>query len=378
MTARQSVQLHVVPMESPGDVSGLDALLDATIDAGDIVAIIGKTEGTGLHNDPGRETADIAIRSALAARLGISAEQVGERVSLVLSGGTPGVLTPHIAVVSVRQVERRPGERPPEDGRLVVGTARSRLIPPEHIGRLPQIDAVAGAVREAVRAAGLTDPGDVHLVLVKAPSLTEASVADIVARGLDPVTTDLGIGPAGGICYANDASALGVAVALGEIDGTALREEDIRTDFSLFSDVAMTSAAGERDHAEVIVFGNSTQAAGALRIGHAPMDDIIDLGAVNRALTGAGLRPDPDTGELDHGRIAYLLAKMIIPGSGRLRGGRLTLADDPHGYHVAKAMGAYLLASATGHTASFVSGGEHNSHQGPPDGNPLAAIVRAD
>lgn len=378
MTARPAVQLHVVRMESPGDVSGLDALLDATIDAGDIVAIIGKTEGTGLHHDPGRETADVAIRSALAARLGIPAEQVGERVSLVLSGGTPGVLTPHIAVVSVRRVEPPAGQRPPEDGRLVVGTAHSRPVPPEHIGRLPQVDAVAGAVRTAVRAAGLTDPADVHLVLVKAPSLTEASVADVVARGLVPVTTDLGIGPDGGICYANDASALGVAVALGEIDGTALREEDIRTDFSLFSEVAMTSAAGERDHAEVIVFGNSPRAAGALRIGHAPMGDIIDLGAVNRALTGAGLRPHPETGEPDHGRIAYLLAKMIIPGSGRLRGGRLTLADDPHGYHVAKAMGGYLLAAATGQTASFVSGGEHNSHQGPPDGNPLAAIVRVD
>lgn len=377
-TIRQSAQLHVVPMESPGDVSGLETLLDSTIDPGEIVAIIGKTEGTGLGNDPGREAADTAIRSALAARLDISTEDVSDRVSLVLSGGTPGVLSPHIAVVSVRQVDLPAGEGSSEDGRLVVGTAHSRPILPEHVGRLPHVNAVVGAVREAVQAAGLSHPGDVHLVLVKAPSLTEASIADAARRGRDTVTTDLGIGPDGGICYANDASALGVAAALGEIDGSTLRDEDIRGDFSLFSNVAMTSAAGERDHAEVIVFGNSPHAVGALRIGHAPMNDIIDLGAVHRALADAGLQPHPKTGEFDHDRIAYLLAKMIIPGSRQLRGNRLTLADDPHGYHVAKAMGGYLLASATGHSTSFVSGGEHNSHQGPPGGNPLAAIVRVD
>ena len=378
MTVRQSVDLHVVRMESPGDVSGLEALLDSTLDARDVVAIVGKTEGTGLHDDPGREIAGTAIRSALAARLGIAAEQVGDRVVLVLSGGTPGVMSPHFAVVSVRHIDLPGGEMPSVDGRLVVGTAHSRPIPPEHVGRLPQVDAVADAVREAVRAAGLTDPGDVHLVLVKAPSLTEESIADAARRGRDSVTTDLGIGPDGGICYANDASALGVAAALGEIDRTALREEDIRRDFSLFSNVAMTSAAGERGDAEVIVFGNSPDAAGALRVGHAPMRDIIDLGAVDRVLADAGLSPDGESGAFDPGRIVYLMAKMIIPGSDRLRGGRLTLADDPHGYHVAKAMGGHLLAAATGHTASFVSGGEHNSHQGPPDGNPLAAIVRVD
>ncbi len=374
----QSVQLHVVPMDSPGDVSGLEALLDSVIDPGTVVAIIGKTEGTGLGNDPGREAADTAIRSALATRLGISAEDVGDRVGLVLSGGTPGVLSPHIAVVSVRQVELPAGQGPSGDGRLVIGTAHSRPILPEHVGRLPHVNAVAQAVREAVRAAGLADPGDVHLVLVKAPALTEASIAGAARRGRDTVTTDLGIGPDGGMCYANDASALGVAAALGEIDGPALRDEDIRRDFSLFSNVAMTSAAGERDHAEVIVFGNGPHGAGALRIGHAPMTDIIDLGAVNRALANAGLRPHPKTGEFDHDRIAYLLAKMIIPGSRQLRGNRLTLADDAHGYHVAKAMGGYLLASVTGHTTSFVSGGEHNSHQGPPGGSPLAAIVAVD
>jgi cyanuric acid amidohydrolase len=363
-------------MNSPGDVSGLEALLDSAVDPADVVAVIGKTEGTGLGHDPGRAAADTAISSVLAARLGIAPEDVGDRVSLVLSGGTPGVLSPHIAVVSARRADLPAGTGPSGDGRLAVGIARSRPILPEHIGRLPHVHAVADAVGAAVAAAGLPRPDDVHLVLVKAPALTEAALADAARRGRDTVTSDLGIGPNGGMCYANDASALGVACALGEIDGAALRDEHIRADFGLFSSVAMTSAAGERDHAEVIVFGNSPHAVGPLRIGHAPMKDILDLDAVHRALADAGLRARPRTGEFDRDQIVYLLAKMIIPGSRRLRGNRLTLADDPHGFHVAKAMGGYLLACTTGQTTSFASGGEHNSHQGPPDGNPLAAIVR--
>ena len=67
---------------------------------------------------------------------------------------------------------------------------------------------------------------------------------------------------------------------------------------------------------------------------------------------------------------------MIMPATSELDGRRITLLDDHVGYHVAKAMGGFLLASTTGRTEVFVSGGEQNSHQGPPDGNPLAVIVR--
>lgn len=378
MTISQAVQLDVLLMEHPRDVSGLEALLRESVDAHDIVAVVGKIEGTGLGDDPDREAADEAIRAALAEHLDVPIGTVADRVCLVLSGGTPGVLSPHIAVVSVRRVETSDALDECGAGRLVVGTAHSAQIRPEDVGRLAHVDAVADAVRKALEDAGLTDPSDVHLVLVKAPSLSNASLADAARRGADTVTTDLGIGPTGAICYANDASALGVATALGEVDRSTLRDNDIRRDFSLFSAVAMTSSGGEKTHAEVLVFGNRRDAAGSLRIGHAPMRDIIDADAVARALTTAGLQPDPGTGEIDGDRIAYLFAKMIIPASDRLRGARITLADDPLGYHVAKAMGGYLLASTTGHTACFVSGGEHNSHQGPKDGNPLAAIVRVD
>jgi cyanuric acid amidohydrolase len=43
---------------------------------------------------------------------------------------------------------------------------------------------------------------------------------------------------------------------------------------------------------------------------------------------------------------------------------------------LAKAVGGTLVASVTGDPRVMVSGGEQNSHQGPPDGSPVAAVVR--
>ncbi|WP_174844421.1 ring-opening amidohydrolase [Cryobacterium sp. Sr8] len=70
-------------------------------------------------------------------------------------------------------------------------------------------------------------------------------------------------------------------------------------------------------------------------------------------------------------------AEVLLPEKAELDGRRITMLDDPVGYHVVKAVGGFLLASTTGHTEVFVSGGERNSHQGPPGGNPLELIVRA-
>ena len=384
MSNVQQVEVSVLPMERPSDVSALRALLADEVDARDVIAVIGKSEGTGLGRDQGRETADAAIRDVFARSLGIEPEVVADRISIVLSGGTPGVLTPHVAVVSRRWVpddstsgEEQAGERcsGEDHKRLVVGAAHSRDILPEDVGRMAHIRTVADAVRQAMNDAGVSDPGDVHLVLVKAPSLTPEGIAAARERGHDTVTSDLGIGPEGAICFSNDASALGVAAALGEVDEAALRDDVVRRDWSLYSEVAMTSSGGEKTHAEVLLLANAERAAGSLRIGHRPMTDILDQAAVDGALVNAGL-PGPSPSATSADQIVYLLAKMIIPGSPRLRGGRITLQDDPQGYHVAKAMGGYLLAATTGHTTCFVSGGERNSHQGPPEGNPLAAIVR--
>lgn len=369
MTARVRVDLSVCVMRTPEDVSAIADLFDrGSVRADEVVAVVGKTEGTGLAGDPVRERADTAVRTLLADRIGIGLEEVADRVSFVLSGGSPGVITPHVTLISRRLCD----DPPPGEKRLVVGLARSAPIRPEDVGRMTHVHTVAGAVSTAVRDAGL-EPADVHLVLVKAPALTEASIADANDRGVDTVTTDVSLGPDGGMCWSNDASALGVALALGEVPPERLHQDVIRRDWTVYSDVAMTSAGGEKTHAEVVVLGNGAHGRGSLRIGHRSMRDILDGEAVYAALASARGEGAPNDGAAD---VVYALGKAVLPARPEVRGQPITLHRDPESHHVAKAMGGHLIASRLGRTAVFVSGGEHNSHQGPPDGNPLAVVVR--
>src|SRR5712691_12060932 len=137
----QRVELFVCPMATPADTTGLQRLADeGKIKPSSLVALVGKTEGTGFHDDWGRVLADIALRGWTAGFLGIPVEQVADRVTFVLSGGCPGVITPHIVAVT------RSWDEVPDDAvgggaekRLVVGIAGSEPILPEEVGRMGMI-----------------------------------------------------------------------------------------------------------------------------------------------------------------------------------------------------------------------------------------------
>jgi len=194
------------------------------------------------------------------------------------------------------------------------------------------------------------------------------------------VSHDLTFGPEGAGVYANDAAALGVALALGEVPESSLSDEVVRRDWDLYSEVAMTSSGGEKRHGEVVVFGNSTASGSSIRIGHAVTKDFIDAEGVRSALRSAGLHFKdglPDEADLAR-RLVHVFAKSVIPGSDQIRGQRITLLDDTDAYQIGKALGGMLVASVTGRTTNYVSGGERNSHQGPPGGNIVAAVVRTE
>ena len=379
----QRVELFVCPMATPADTSRLQQLADSgKINPDTLVALVGKTEGTGAHDDWGRVWADVVLREWTGKFLGIPASEVAKQVIFVLSGGCPGVITPHIAAVTREWVEVPDSEASQDiqrDKRLVVGRAGSEPMPPEEVGRMGQIRKVAEATHRAMADAGLTDPKDVHLVMVKVPGLTTASIKDAESRGKTVVSHDLTFGPEGAGVYANDAAALGVAMALGEVLESSLSDGVVRRNWDLYSEVAMTSSGGEKRHGEVVVFGNSSTSRSHLRIGHAITRDFIDAEGVRNALRSAGLHfkeglPD----EADLSRLVHVFAKSVIPGSDQIRGQRITLLDDADAYQIGKALGGMLVASVTGRTTNYVSGGERNSHQGPPGGNIVAAVVRAD
>jgi cyanuric acid amidohydrolase len=372
----QRVGMFVCPSASPADVSGLQALAEqGKIKPETLVALVGKTDGTGFHDDWGRVWADAALREWTAKFLGVPKDDVAKHVIFVLSGGCPGVITPHIAAVTREWVEGQPGK----EKRLAVGRAGSDAIAPEEVGRMGMIRKVASATHEAMKDAAIEDPKDVHLVMVKVPGLTVASVADAESRGHTVVSHDLTFGPEGAGAYANDGAALGVAMALGEVPESKLSDEVVRRDWDLYSEVAMTSSGGEKRHGEVVVFGNSSASISSLVIGHAVTSDFIDAQGVRNALRSAGVKFNgglPDEKDLD--RLVHLFAKSVIPGTDKIRGQHITLLDDHNAYQIGKALGGMLIASVTGRTTNYVSGGERNSHQGPPGGNIVAAVVRAD
>lgn len=359
--------VHKIAMAAPNDVSELAALIAAgTVDPKTIVALIGKTEGNGGANDFTRGYATLSYQLLLAPMLGLSPEEVGRRVAFVWSGGTEGVLSPHATVFTREDGGPVSGEK-----RLALGVAMTRDIRPEEVGTMAQVREVAGAVRRARDEAGIVDPADVHYVQVKGPLLTPASIADADRRGATPVTRD----PNGSKPYARGATALGVALALGEVAEDALDDAAIARRFDLFTRVASTSAGGELTASEVLLFGNAPGAGGDYRIGHGVLRDAIDAEGVRAALEDAGLPAGP-LDEAARGRIAAVFAKAEASPTGRIRGRRNTMlsdADINYERHARAALGA-VIASITGDPTIFVSGG--TEHQCAPGEAPIAAIVR--
>ena len=99
---------------------------------------------------------------------------------------------------------------------------------------MAQVREVAAAVKKAQVQAGITAAADVHYVQVKGPLLTPAAVADADSRGAKLVTRD----PNGSKPYARGATALGVALGLGEVNEASLSDATIAQRLDIYSAVA--------------------------------------------------------------------------------------------------------------------------------------------
>ena len=174
----------------------------------------------------------------------------------------------------------------------------------------------------------------------------------------------------------NGCTALGIAVALGEIEMPS--DEDVMHDRSLFSSVASCSSGVELDQAQVVVVGNATGVGGRYRIGHSVMKDALDQDGLWEAIRDAGLElPErPHHTDLD-GRLVNVFLKCEASQDGEVRGRRNAMLDDSdvHWHRQIKACVGGVTASVTGDPAVFVSVAA--VHQGPSGGGPVAAIVKA-
>ncbi len=363
----EPIEVRKVPIESVTDASGLARLIDdGVIEADRVIAVIGKTEGNGGVNDYTRIIADRAFREVLMTRGTRSAEEVAQ-IPIVWSGGTDGVISPHATVFATVPADSVPAS---DDPRLSVGYAMSEQILPEDIGRPAMVEKVAAGVRVAMERAGITDPADVHYVQTKTPLLTLETINDAKRRGKDVWTEDT----LKSMDVSNSTTALGIAVALGEIEMPSA--EQIHKDLSLFSSVASCSSGVELDRAQIVVVGNVRGVGGRYRAGHSVMRDALDSDGVWEAIRDAGLdlpeRPRPS--DLD-GRVVNIFCKCEADPSGRVRDRRNIMLDDSdvHWHRQIKACVGGVVAAVTGDPAVFVSVAA--VHQGPAGGGPLIAIV---
>lgn len=349
--------VYTIETAAPDDTSGLERLVErGEVDPSNVVCVLGKTEGNGCVNDFSRGLATTAYEHLFADYLDVSPDDVGDEVALIMSGGTEGVLTPHVTVFVRRE------DDPATDGkRLSVARAATRAFDPEELGRDPQIRATAEAFERATERAAV-DPGDVHYVQVKCPLLTADRIADARARG-ETVATDETYES---MAYSRGASALGVALATGELDESAVGTDVVCADPSVYSSVASTSAGSELRRSEVLLVGNSDRAGGDLVADHAVMADALDGAAVEDA-AGVSL-----PGERD--RVAAVFAKAQASSDGTIRGRRHVIHDDSdiNATRHARSVVGSVVGARLGDPMVYVSGGAE--HQGPDGGGPVAVV----
>lgn len=339
-------RIHVVPTAAPDDVSGLRRLIDrGELEPERLIAILGKTEGNGCVNDFTRAFSVAELKRCLGPE--------GDDVIMVMSGGTEGGLSPHLVTFEVLD---EAGGGPA----MAVGGTTTRDLAAHEIGTFAQVDCVAEAVSETLKRAGIASTEDVHFVQIKCPLLT----SDRITGSKTPTATTDTLKSMG---LSRGASALGIALALGETDrATAMRALQAR-DMGVWSGRASTSAGVELMGHEILVLGMSDAWSGPLCVDHAVMGDAIDVAAVRQAMERLGIG--------DTSTLRALFAKAEASTRGEIRGARHTMLNDSDisSTRHARAMVGGALGGLVGRMDLFVSGGAE--HQGPDGGGPVALIA---
>lgn len=242
---------------------------------------------------------------------------------------------------------------------------------PEEQGTMAVVEECRRVTLELMKKAGITDPADVHFVQIKCPLLTSERIEDAKSRGHEVVTHET----YESMGFNRGASALGVALALGEIPEGSVANETICNDWTLYSKVASTSAGVELLNCEIILMGNSVDFDSNYTIGHGVMMDAIDLSAVVDSLVNAGMAVDKIPTEEQQKKVVNVFAKAEASSNGYVRGRRTTMHTDSDINHTRHARAAVngVIAAVVGDPMVYVSGGAE--HQGPDGGGPVAAII---
>ena len=365
------VRAYKLRTSGPSDISGLVDLFDTKqIRAEDVICIIGKTEGNGGRNDFTRDLAMTVFEDLFSRLLKISREEVTERIIFSLSGGTEGVVSPHIVVFAREGSESFEAA---SEKRLALGIGFTREFAPGEIGRLAQVEETARVISDVVRSLKVDSPSDIHFVQMKGaiPSYTweEGEAARLSGN---PMRSDM--------IYSRGASALGAAVALGEVAIEELSDDSICSDWSKYSRTASCSAKPGLTRTEIMVMGNSRYWQGDLVINGGILKDMIDADSVRSVLggLGAGMEVAGQASAEQTARLVGIFGKSEADPRGEIRGQRHTMLtdDDISDTRYSRCVLASVVASVVGDTAIYIS--TRSEHHGPLGGGTLALIARVD
>jgi cyanuric acid amidohydrolase len=351
------VKVCKLPQNSPDDLSALDiAIASGKIPPQNIVAIMGKTEGNGCVNDFTRGFAVQSLKNYLKEIIG---REQSDAIVYVMSGGTEGVLSPHLTIFTSEESQ---SDQPKHMG-LTLGVIHTRDFSPEEVGSLTMVKEVAAAINKAIQQAGIAK-SDVHFVQIKCPLITSRD-RQLMTDEKGGVSKSMSSYQSMG--YSRGASALGVAVALDEVSLEELTTKDICQNYALYSSIASTSAGVELRNCEILVMGNSPQSTSDFVIAHSVMQHALDVQAIHQAIAATG-QP------LEH--VVNIFAKAEADPRGEVLGRRNTMMDDSDINHtrMARAVVGAVVASVVQDPMVYVSGG--SEHQGPSGGGPIAVISR--
>ena len=335
------IEIFKYPISSPADISPLRSLENEGYSSSDIVAVIGKTEGNGCVNDFSR---------TLAAHVWES--QIPSTAVTVFSGGTEGVLCPHVTLLV--QARQHTG--------LLACSGRTRELRPDEIGTMDQSGEVNDTVSHMITEAGVTKES-VRLVLIKCPLLTSTAIESIRKTGQTPITTDT----YESMARSRYASSVGIALSLGEIQPDKVSATLVQSqEEAVWSARASCSSGAELNNCHVLILASDPgETPGRLRATSGYMKDAMDGGVLLDMMNRINEQK---------GNVVQVFAKAEADPSGSIRGLRHTMNTDSdiHSTRHARAAVGGLVAGLVGDSAVYVSGGGEG--QGPPGGGSLCII----
>ena len=178
------------------------------------------------------------------------------------------------------------------------------------------------------------------------------------------------------MAYSRGASALGVALALDEVESNLINNKLVLRDLSIYSEKASASAGVELLNCEVIVMGNSMSWNGPLLVSHEIMRDAIDSQSVWQVLSNLEIYNSKQLSKVQGNLISAVLCKAEPSSNGKIRDARHIMLDDSdiNSTRHSRALVGGVISGVVGFTDLFISGGAE--HQGPDGGGPLAIIAK--